>query len=464
MSPSGRPDSAQQAAAEQLAVRKRLREVSEALLARAPENDVEPSLDQIRQVMELLGDPQRAFPVIHLTGTNGKTSTTRMIERLLRELGLSTGRFTSPHLHDLRERIALSGEPIGPEAFIAAYDDVAPFLEIVDALSREAGRPRMNYFQAMVALAYAAFADAPVDVAVVEVGLGGAWDATNVADGQVAVMTPVALDHQRLLGSTVEEIATEKSGIIKPGAIGVVGVQEPEVVQIVRDRAEEVGADLRFEGEQFGLLGHDVAVGGQLISVRGLAGDYPDLLLPVHGTHQAHNAAIALAAVEAFVGGGEQPLDLEVVRAGFAGVTSPGRLEIVRRSPTVMVDAAHNPAGAVSLRDALNEAFTFTKVVGLVAILADKEAGEILEILEPVLDEVVVTRTSSPRATDPAVLGRIAAEIFGEDRVTVVPDLSEALDTAAGMADAGGVAGGVLATGSVVTAAEVRMLLGVTTT
>ncbi len=462
MNASGRPDAAQRAAAEQAEVRRRLQEVEEALLARAPENDVEPSLDQITEVMDLLGDPQRAFPLVHLTGTNGKTSTTRMIERLLRELGLSTGRFTSPHLHDLRERIAFSGEPIGPERLIATYDDVLPFLEMVDERSRAAGVPRMNYFQAMVALAYAAFADAPVDVAVVEVGLGGAWDATNVADGQVAVMTPVAIDHQRLLGNTVEEIATEKSGIIKPGAIGVIGVQEPEVIEIVRERAEEVDATLRFEGQDFGLLSHDVAVGGQLVSLRGLAGDYPDLFLPLHGQHQAHNAAIALAAVEAFVGGGEQPLDLEVVRAGFAGVTTPGRLEMVRRSPAVLVDAAHNPAGAMALREALRESFTFSKVVGLVAILADKPADEILQILEPVLDEVVITRTSSHRATDPKLLGEIAVEIFGEDRVTVVAELPAALDTAAGLADEGGVAGGVLATGSVVTAAEVRMLLGVT--
>ena len=456
------PDAAQREAAHNLEVMKRLREVEQAIDARAPETDIEPSLDQIRAVMDLLGDPQRGYPVIHLTGTNGKTSTTRIIDSLLREMGLRTGRFTSPHLHSMRERIALSGVPISAERFIAAYDEVLPFVEIVDAQSAEAGRPPMNYFQMLVAIAYAAFADAPVDVAIVEVGLGGAWDATNVADGQVAVVTPVSLDHTRMLGDTVEQIADEKSGIIKADAVAVIGVQEPEVTEIMAQRAESVGARIALEGNDFGLLTRDVAVGGQQISVRGLGGDYEDLLLPLHGAHQAHNTVLAIAAVEAFVGGGEQRLDPDIVRAGIASVASPGRLEIVRRSPTVLVDAAHNPAGALALRAALEDSFNFARIVGVIAILKDKDATEMLEILEPVLDHVVVSRTTSPRAMRPDDLGELAVDIFGEDRVTVVQDLPDALDTAAGLADEGGVGGGVLATGSVTTAAEVRMLLGAT--
>ncbi len=327
----------------------RYAEVVEAILARTPEHMPEPTLHRVTRVMELLGDPQRAFPMIHLTGTNGKTSTTRMVERLLREMGLRTGRFTSPHLHDMRERISLDGEPIGIERFIATYDDVLPFIEMVDAESMADEDPqrrvRMTYFEVVVCLAYAAFADAPVDVAVVEVGLGGVWDATSVADGVVAVVTPISIDHTRLLGSTVEEIATEKAGIVKGGSIAVVSVQEPEAMSVLVDRADAVGADLRAEGVSFGVLSREVAVGGQLVSVRGLAGDYTDLFLPVFGPYQAHNAAAAIAAVEAFVGGGEQPLSDEVVRAGLAGVTSPGRLEIVRRSPTVVVDAAQPRRG-----------------------------------------------------------------------------------------------------------------------
>ena len=459
---SGRPDAAQQHAAEQLELRKRMREVEQEILARTPEHDLEPSLDRIAAVMELLGDPQHSFPVIHVTGTNGKTSTTRMIERLLREMGLSTGRFTSPHLHDIRERIALNGSPIPAEKFLAAYEDVLPYIEMVDAKSLDEGGPRMTYFEVVVAVAYAAFADAPVDVAVVEVGMGGSWDATNVADGRVAVVTPIGIDHERFLGSTVEEIATEKAGIIKEGAIAVIGVQEPEVADILLERTAEVGATPAVEGHQFGVLARDIAVGGQQVSIRGLAGDYNDLFLPLHGAHQGHNAATALAAVEAFIGGGEQPLDIDVVRTGFAEVSSPGRLEIVRRSPTVLVDAAHNPAGARALREALEDSFNFSRIVGVIAVLADKDATQMLEILEPVLDEVVVSRTSSPRAMSAKALGDIAVELYGEGRVSVVDSLPEALDRAAGLADEGGVAGGVLATGSITTAAEVRMLLGVT--
>lgn len=442
---------------------KRMRLAEEAILARAPEHDLEPDLDRIAAVMELLGDPQRGYPVIHLTGTNGKTSTTRIIESVLLEMGLKTGRFTSPHLHTIRERIALSGQPISPEKFLAAYEDVLPFIEMVDAKSAAEGGPRMTFFEVLVAVAYAAFADAPVDVAIVEVGMGGGWDATNVADGTVSVVTPIAVDHQHFLGNDVTDIAGEKAGIIKAGALAVVAVQEPEVAQVLADRANEVGARISFEGNDFGLLTRDVAVGGQQLSIRGLGGDYDDLFLPLHGAHQAHNTVVALAAVEAFLGGGEQRLDPDLVRTGLAAVASPGRLEIVRRSPTVIVDAAHNVAGALALRNALEDSFNFARMVGVVAILKDKPATEMLEILEPVLDHVVVTRTTSPRAMRPDELGELAADIFGEDRVTVVHELPDALDVAAGLADeGGGVSGGVLATGSVTTAAEVRMLLGTT--
>lgn len=442
----------------------RIHEVEAAILARTPETTIDPSLESMREVMELLGDPQRTYPVIHLTGTNGKTSTTRMIESLLREMGLTTGRFTSPHLHSFRERIAIGGEPISAERLVEIYDQVLPFVKIVDQRQVAAGGSRLNFFMMSVVLAYAAFADAPVDVAIVEVGLGGEWDATNVADGQVAVITPIALDHTRLLGSTVEEIATEKSGIIKPGAIAVSALQETDVAEILAERAEQVGARIATEGNDFGVVSREVAVGGQQLALRGLAGDYAEVFLPLYGEHQARNAVTALAAVEAFVGGGEQRLDPDVLRAGFAEVTSPGRLEIVRRSPTILVDAAHNPAGAQALRAALTDAFSFTTLVGVVAIFADKDAESMLGILEPALDHVVVTRNSSPRSLPVAELGALAAEIFGEERVTVVDRLPDALDVAAGLAEADGLGGGVLVTGSVVTAADARLLLGATST
>ncbi|GMA18716.1 hypothetical protein GCM10025862_07370 [Arsenicicoccus piscis] len=301
---SGSPDAARREAAERLEETKRMREIEQAILARNPESDAVPTLERVQEVMTLLGDPQRSYPVVHLTGTNGKTTTTRLIELLLREHGLNTGRFTSPHLHDMRERIVIGGEPISPERFIAAYDDVLPFVEMVDRAWQDRGQPRLSYFEVLVCVAYAAFADAPVDVAVVEVGLGGRWDATNVADGQVSVVTPISIDHTRLLGSTVEQITSEKSGIIKPGAITVSAAQEPVVSDLLVERAAEVGARLAVEDEEFGVVSREVAVGGQLLTLRGLAGDYDDVLLPLFGEHQAHNAALALAAVEAFLGEG----------------------------------------------------------------------------------------------------------------------------------------------------------------
>ncbi|QQY25759.1 bifunctional folylpolyglutamate synthase/dihydrofolate synthase [Dermacoccus nishinomiyaensis] len=459
---SGDPRAAAREAEEAAALRLRAREIEDEILARTPENNPEPSLERVRRAMELLGDPQTSFPMIHLTGTNGKTSTTRIVERLVREHGLKTGRFTSPHLHDFRERISLDGEPVDVERLVRVWDDIEPFIAMVDHESTSNGGVRMTYFEVVVVLAYAVFADAPVDVAIVEVGLGGAWDATNVADGVVSVVTPVALDHQRLLGDTVEDIAHEKKGIIKPGAFAVVAAQVAEVDEILREQCLEVDATMLREGDAYAVTAREAAVGGQMISVKGLAGEYDDLFLPLFGAHQAHNAATAIAAVEAFLGGGETKIDDGVLRAALDAVTSPGRLEVVRRSPTVLVDAAHNPAGAQALREALADSFQFNRLVGLVAVLADKDAEELLLALEPTLDHVVVTRNTSPRSMDPRELGQLAAELYGDDRVTVVDSLPDALDRAAALADDEGVGGGVLATGSVVTAADVRMLLGVT--
>ncbi|WP_462418005.1 bifunctional folylpolyglutamate synthase/dihydrofolate synthase [Kytococcus sp. Marseille-QA3725] len=449
-------------AAEELEVRRRVREVTEALMARMPESHVVPTLDRVARVMELLGDPQRTYPVIHLTGTNGKTSTTRIVERILRETGLRTGRFTSPHLHDPLERITIDGARIDPRHFLEVWDDVAPFLAIVDAESDSAGGPPLSYFECLVVLAFAAFADAPVDVAVVEVGLGGRWDATNVADGDVAVITPIGVDHERFLGSDVEAIATEKAGIIKPGARVVVAEQQEEARVVIADAVAEAGATAVTAGVDFGVPEHDVAVGGQLVTVQGLAAEYPELLLPLFGQHQAQNLALAVAAVESFLGGGEQPLDAELLRAAVAGVTTPGRLEVVRRSPTVVVDSAHNPHGMETLARALGESFSFARLVGLVAIFEEKDAEGMLTALSGAVDHLVVSRNSSHRSMAPEALGRLARELLGDDMVTVVEDLPDAVDLAGSLADEGGVSGGVIATGSVQTAADVRMLLGTT--
>ncbi|WGW13977.1 folylpolyglutamate synthase/dihydrofolate synthase family protein [Saxibacter everestensis] len=444
--------------------------VYEALLRRAPENRVEPRLDAVRRVLELLGDPHRAYPVIHVTGTNGKTSTSRMIDALLSAHELRVGRFTSPHLSSVTERISIDGQPISAGDFIRTYEEVEPLLLLVDNELGDRGEPLITYFEALTVLAFAAFADAPVEVAVLEVGMGGLWDSTNVADGQVAVISPVSLDHQQYLGDTIGEIATEKAGIIKDFSSSevlgeapwvVLAAQEPEADDIFAARIEEVGARGLKSGVNFGLTSREVAVGGQQISLQGVSRSYQDIFLPLHGAHQADNAALALAAVEVFLTGAERELDPEVVQQGFAAVTSPGRLEIVRTSPTVLLDAAHNAAGAVALAEALQEAFSFARVIGVIGVLADKDAEALLEALEPVLELIIVSKSSSPRSYDPEELGALAADIFGEDRVIVVPKLDDALVRAVEEVDIGMDHGsGVVVTGSVTTVADARSLLG----
>ncbi|WP_329094172.1 MULTISPECIES: bifunctional folylpolyglutamate synthase/dihydrofolate synthase [unclassified Streptosporangium] len=424
-------------------------------MQRGVEWNFEPSLDRIAALVDLLGSPQHSYPVVHVAGTNGKSSTTRMIEALLRERNLRVGRFTSPHLVSMRERISVDGSPLSEERFVEVYEDIAPYLEMVDAQGR-----RLSFFETLTAMAFAAFADAPVDVAVIETGMGGVTDATNVADGAVAVITPISLDHVDYLGPDVETIAGEKAGIIKPGATAVLAQQELPAASVLMRQAADVGATVAREGLEFGVLSRELAIGGQLIRLKGLKGTYEDILLPLYGAHQASNAACALAAVEALTGG-DEPLDAELVRQAFLEVRSPGRLEVVRRGPTVVVDAAHNPAGIQASLDAVQESFDFAKLIGVVAVFEDKDVQGILELLEPMMDEIVVTRNSSPRSMDVDDLAALAEEIFGLDRVHQVERLDSAIDRAIGMVDALGEfsGAGVLITGSVVTAGDARLLL-----
>ena len=435
-------------------------DVERALLARWPETRLDPTLARIKALVDLLGDPQTAYPVIQLTGTNGKTSTGIMIDTLLRGLGLRTGRFTSPHLESMTERISLDGAPIDAEIFVRTYNEIEPYVEVVD----RSGPHPMSYFEAITGMAYAAFSDAPVDVAVVEVGMGGLWDATNVVDAQVAVVTPIAVDHQHYLGDRPETIAEEKSGIIKPGSFVVLAPQEVEAAEVLLRRVAEVGATAAREGVEFGVVSRQPGVGGQLVSLRGLAREYDEVFLPLYGLHQAHNAVVALAAVEAFVGGIE--LDIDVVRESFGQVIVPGRLEVVRRSPTIVLDAAHNPAGCEAAMEAVQEAFAFSPLIGVVGAMADKDVDEMLAIFEPVMAQIVCTQNSTPRAMSAEALGDLAEGIFGPDRVHIHARLDDAIDVAAGLAEEGGSygealgSGGVLVIGSVVTAGEARTLLG----
>ena len=429
------------------------------LSARYPAEDkMVPDLDRITMLCDLLGSPQRAYPSIHLTGTNGKSSTARMIDALLQGFGLRPGRYTSPHLDSVTERITIDGQPLSEERFVEVYDELAPYVEMVDSRSPVP----MTFFELLTAMAFAAFADSPVDVAVLEVGLGGRWDATNVVEAGTAVILPVGLDHVPLLGTTLAEIATEKAGIIYPGATVVLAQQQPEAAEVLLRRCAEVGATVAREGLEFGVLARATAVGGQLLSLQGLGGRYEDVYLPLHGAHQAANAAAALAAVEAFLGGGDKGmLDLELVREGFARTSSPGRLEVVRTSPTVLLDAAHNAHGMTATVAALSDAFAFTHLVAVVAVLGDKDALAMLEVLEPAVAQIVITQNSSPRAMPVDFLADLARDVFGEDRVTIEDALDDALTTAVGLADAEAEYGGagVLVTGSVVTVGEARTLL-----
>jgi len=433
-------------------------EVQAALLHRWPETRLDPSLDRMAALVELLGDPQAAYPVVHVAGTNGKSSTARMIESVLRAFGLRTGLVTSPHLVDVRERIMIDGEPISELRFVEVYDDISPYLQMVDARFPDVP---LSYFEVLTAMAYAAFADAPVGVAVVETGMGGTWDATNVADAAVAVVAPIDVDHTEYLGPDVDSIAGEKAGIIKAGGVAVLAQQRVPAAEVLLERCAQVGASVVREGLEFGVRHRDVAVGGQLLALQTPAGVYDEVFLPLHGAHQAHNAALALAAVEVFFGAGEQQVDPEAVREGFATVASPGRMEVVRRGPTVMLDAAHNPHGARALAESLVDEFSFDRLVGVVAVLADKDAAGLLGALEPVLDEVVVTQAQTPRAMPADDLAAIAVEVFGEDRVQVEALLPDALDAALASVDEPETLGGtgVVVTGSVITAGQARLLL-----
>jgi dihydrofolate synthase/folylpolyglutamate synthase len=435
--------------------------VLKALESRFPSRMV-PDLDRIRELLDILGSPQRSFPSIHVTGTNGKTSTARMADALLREFGPRTGRYTSPHLHDVTERIAVDGEPLDADRFVATYDDIAPYLELVDGRHAD----RMTFFEVLTGMAFAAFAEAPIDVGIIEVGLGGRWDATNVIVAPVAVVTPIGLDHMQFLGDTIEAIAAEKADIVHPGAVLVSAPQPPAAAQVLDARAASVGATTVRAGVDFGVRRRAVAVGGQMLDLQGLGGAYDEIFLPLYGAHQAGNAATALAAVEAFFGlrggaaEGRGPLDPDAVRAAFAGVTSPGRLEIVRSSPTILLDGAHNPAGAAALAAALEESFTFERLVAVVAVLDDKDAARLLGMLEPVVTSVVVTTNSSPRALPADALAEVARDVLGDARVEVAPRLDDAIEMAVASAEeevVGG--GGVLVTGSIVTVGDARTLL-----
>jgi dihydrofolate synthase/folylpolyglutamate synthase len=432
-------------------------EIEQALLNRWPETRINPTLERIALLADLLGSPQLSYPTIHIAGTNGKTTTTRLIDSLCFELGLRTGRFTSPHLESYLERISINGEPISEAAMITTYEDVAPYFQLVD----ERMSHRLSFFEAITGLSFVAFAEHPVDVGIFECGMGGEWDSTNVINAKVSVVTPIGLDHTQYLGDTLTAIAATKSGIIKPGSFAVLARQELDPAQVLMRKCAEVEAIPIREGVEYQVSNRSLAVGGQLISIRGVYGDYEELFLPLHGEHQASNAATALAAVEVFAG--EKKLDEELVRAAFAKASSPGRCEIVHRSPTVIIDAAHNPHGAMSLRKTIENEFDFDSVIGIVAPMGDKDLDGILEEFEAIMTTVIITKNSSHRAAPIDELAAQAREIFGGERVLTKDSLESAIDAAITEAkfevEMNERSCTVLIAGSVISAGEARALM-----
>ncbi len=433
----------------------RIDAIEKALLARWPESRIAPSIERIAALVDILGSPQLTYPTIHVGGTNGKTTTSRMIDALLFAHGLRTGRFTSPHLETYLERIAINGQSIDPKELIFSYNDIAAYLDLMD----EKFEHPISFFEAITALAFVAFAEHPIDVGVIEVGMGGQWDATNVVEADVSVIMPIGFDHMEYLGNTLHEIASTKAGIIKENGFIVLAQQEPEAAKELIRKAAEVGADVVREGVEFSVTSRAVAVGGQLLSIQGVNEMYEEIFLPLHGRHQASNAAAALVAVEAFFG--DQPLDIDAVRAGFASVASPGRCEVVHRDPTIILDAAHNPHGAKALAETLRSEFNFDEIIAVVGILGDKDATGIFKELEPIVDHVIVTQSSSERAMASSEVEKIALSIFGVDRVFETQDLFQAIDKAISdsvrpLSDA---TVGVIITGSVVTVGQARSYL-----
>ena len=434
----------------------------DALYARMPTR-MGPSLERITRLAELLDHPERTAPAVHLTGTNGKTSTARMVASLLAAFGVGAGIYTSPHLQDVRERVALPTRPISTEEFAETWTYLEPFLAEVD---RTTDQP-VTFYEALTTLAFVWFAELPVDAQVIEVGMGGTWDATNLVHGEVAVINRVSLDHPEL-GDTPAAVATEKAGIIKRGATVVSQAQDDDVLAVIAGRAAGMDARLLLAGRDFGVEGRRQAVGGQVLDLRTPGGVVRDLLVPLHGRHQADNAAVALVAVEAFLGAdegawgpgtdapaaGRRELDPGTVRAGFAAVTSPGRLEVVSRQPLVLLDGAHNPAGARALAAALLEEFVVDRRTVVVACLADKDIRGILKGLAPATGRLVVTTNRSPRAA-PAERLRKEAEALGL-HAEVAPDVAAAVRLAV---DGATESEAVVVTGSLHTVGEARDLL-----
>ncbi|HYI44472.1 MAG TPA: folylpolyglutamate synthase/dihydrofolate synthase family protein [Actinomycetota bacterium] len=384
-----------------------------------------PSLDRMRALCDAMGNPQHQFPSIHITGTNGKTSVARITTSLVQELGLTVGTFTSPHLHTVRERIALGGEPVTEAVFGDAFAHLKPYLDHVENKLDEP----LTYFEVLTGMFFLWASDQPVDVAVVEVGLGGMWDATNVMDGSIAVLTNIDLDHTSMLGMDRLTIAKEKVGIIKDGSTVVTGERLVDVLKEISDAADAAKASLSVLDRDFGLVENRLAVDGRLISVRTHARDYDDVFLPLHGVHQGTNAAISLEAVTSFLP--EESLEDDVVAAGLANAQVPGRMERINK---VLFDVAHNPSGMSAFVTSIQEEFAPEEAIFVVGFLSDKDyKGMLREIARTPCRRLIATRPDSPRAVDPKEVQTFAEEL--EFECSVEENVAAALDAAVAQAE-----------------------------
>ena len=421
-----------------------------ALSNRFPENKINPSLDRILMAMDLMGQPQNNFKTIHIAGTNGKTSTSRMIERLLRTLDLKTGLFISPHLIHPRERIEINGQIISDKRFQEIFDEINPYLEIIDQKFVDAP---MTFFEVLTAMGFLAFSDEPIDVLSLEVGMGGRWDSTNVVTPEVSVITAIGLDHQEFLGSSIKEIAFEKAGIIKENIPVVISKQVKEANLVLNEVALSRGSQTIREGIEFDVLERTVGVGGQQLNIATPFGNYQDLFLPLFGKFQASNAACALTAVETFLG---KKLDLELVQDAFADFKSPARLQIVKRNPTILVDAAHNISGVQNTLEAINETFKFDNKILIIGFMKDKDIDEMLDLLKGYAQDVILTQANSTRA--------ITAQDLN-NKVNLIPSFSQnitwksssknALEDAVEIAKSKNSSTGIIVLGSIALAGEI---------
>lgn len=404
-----------------------------------------PGLERMAALLAMLGDPQDAYEVIHVAGTNGKTTVSRVAASLLVAHGLRVGTTISPHLEAIEERLMLDLVPASPAAFVESVRDLAGFVELFEA--RTAFEP--TYFELSTALALSHFAASAIDVAVVEVGMGGRLDATNVIDAEVAVVTSIARDHIEWLGDTLEAIAGEKLAIVKEGSVLVTGPLPTSVAPLARARTAEMGATHAEWGRDYAIREARIAVGGWSLDVSGVHGEYDDLYLPLHGRHQAVNAVVALAATEGLFG---RALDPDAVVEGFATASSPGRIEVASRDPFVIIDGAHNPSGFEALTTTLLEEFGDRAWVVVLGAMGDKELAEMVKHLAGMTEEVFVTAVDHPRAIQPAELAAVIDDVLGI-RATVVDDPHGALAAAI---DRAGSAGSVLVAGSIYLVGELR--------